>query len=48
MEMYDNSMKPKDIKHPRFCNIDTGLCVIPVQFIDPVEITNVHLSDECL
>lgn len=40
-------MKLTSTKHPEFCNVETGLCVIPVQFIEPVEITNVHLFNEC-
>lgn len=41
-------MKPSYNPYPEFCNVNTGLCVIPVQFIEPVEIMNVHLSDGCL
>jgi len=40
-------MKLTSTQHPEFCNVETGLCVIPVQFIETVEIKDVHLSNEC-
>ncbi len=42
-------MKTIYAKYPNFCNIDTGLCVVPVQFLEPIEAKkDIDLPNECL
>jgi len=30
-------MKTIHSKYPKYCNLNTGLCVIPVQFFEPID-----------
>jgi|GEM_PF-3639863 len=34
-------MKPIFTKYPKYCNINTGVCVIPVEIFDPIEIMEI-------
>ena len=40
-------MKPRYTKYPEYCNVNTGICIIPVQFIEPFVRTDMHLPNEC-